>query len=99
MYVPKAVIWHKEHYVTFRNHKEGFIEFYLARNHVVYARRHVPLRVWPVMMPVFCAWMIYGTLVFSCRLEGGDVLSLDKGCWWGCIGRGPCEVRSLLGRK
>ncbi len=95
MYVPKAVIWHKEHYVTFRNHKEGFIEFYLARNHVVYARRHVPLRVWPVKMPFFCAWMIYRTLVFSCRLEGRKVLSLYKGFWAGCVARLPDEDTSL----
>ena len=30
VYVPSAVIWHKEHYVTDRNQGNGFIEFHLA---------------------------------------------------------------------
>jgi len=95
VYVPKAVIWHNEHYVTFKNHRDGFIEFYLARNHVVYARRHVPLPVWPVKIPFFCAWMIYRTLVFAGRFEGRKLRSLYKGFWAGCVARLPEEDTSL----
>ncbi len=68
-YVPAAKIWHKEHYVTDRNQQNGFIEFNLARANIIFARKHVPLKLWPFKMPFFGAWMIYRTLVFSSRRD------------------------------
>ena len=44
MYVPTAVIWHREHYVTDKNQGNGFIEFHLARANMIFARKHVPLK-------------------------------------------------------
>ncbi|MCU1255204.1 MAG: putative glycosyltransferase (family 2) [Candidatus Angelobacter sp.] len=85
MYVPTAVIWHKEHYVTNKNQGNGFIEFYLARNSIIFVRKHVPLRLWPFKMPFFGAWMIYRTLVFAYRWNWEKVLSLYKGFWAGCV--------------
>jgi GT2 family glycosyltransferase len=85
MYVPAAVIWHKEHYVTNMNQDDGFIEFYLARANMIFARKHVPLRLWPFKMPFFVAWMIYRTLVFGYRWNWRKVFSLFKGCWAGCM--------------
>jgi GT2 family glycosyltransferase len=85
MYVPTAVIWHKEHYVTNKNQGNGFIEFYLARANMIFARKHVPLRLWPFKMPFFGAWMIYRTLVFAYRWDWEKVLSLYKGFWAGCV--------------
>ena len=84
MYVPQAVIWHKEHYDTDRNQSSGFSEFYLARNHIIFARKHVPLYDWPLKMTWFGAWMIYRTLVFSSSLEWTKIGSLFKGFWSGC---------------
>ncbi|HEX3154482.1 MAG TPA: glycosyltransferase family 2 protein, partial [Candidatus Angelobacter sp.] len=37
VYVPKAVIWHREHFDTNKNHRNGFIEFYLARGNMIFA--------------------------------------------------------------
>ena len=90
-YVPAAKIWHKEHYVTDRNQGNGFIEFNLARANVIFARKHVPLKLWPFKMPFFGAWMIYRTLVFSSRRDWQKVLSLYKGFWAGCVMKLPQE--------
>ncbi|MBZ5523544.1 MAG: glycosyltransferase [Acidobacteriia bacterium] len=95
VYVPKAVLWHKEHYVTDKNHGNGFIEFYLARNNIIFARKHVPLRLWPCKMPFFGAWMIYRTLTFTFRLDWRKVASLYRGFWSGCVTRLPEEDTSL----
>jgi GT2 family glycosyltransferase len=91
MYVPSAVIWHKEHYVTEKNQRNGFIEFQLARANMIFARKHVPLKLWPFKMPFFCAWMVYRTLVFSRPRDWQKVLSLYKGFWAGFLARLPEE--------
>jgi GT2 family glycosyltransferase len=95
MYVPPSVIWHKEHYVTDRNQGNGFIEFSLARANMIFARKHVPLKLWPFKMPFFGAWMIYRTLVFSFRRDWQKVLSLYKGFWEGCLMKLPKENTSV----
>lgn len=95
VYVPKAKIWHKEHYDTNRNHANGFIEFYLARNNMIFVRKHLPLRLWPFKMPWFGAWMVYRTLVFAFRADWEKVTSLYKGFWSGCRTRLPKEDTTL----
>ena len=84
-------IWHKEHYVTDKNQGNGFIEFNLARANMIFARKHVPLKLWPFKMPFFVAWMIYRTLVFSSRGDWQKVSSLYKGFWEGWVMRLPKE--------
>ena len=95
VYVPQAVIWHKEHYDTERNQGDGFIEYYLARNHILFARKHVPLYAWPLKMSWLGAWMIYRTLVFAGGLDWKKVTSLYKGLWAGCVARIPQEDTRL----
>jgi GT2 family glycosyltransferase len=95
MYVPAAVIWHKEHYVTDKNQGNGFIEFYLARANIIFARKHVPLKLWPFKMPFFAAWMAYRTLVFSFRWDWPKVLALYKGFWAGCFLKLPQEETKI----
>jgi GT2 family glycosyltransferase len=94
-YVPSAKIWHKEHYVTDKNQGNGFIEFNLARANMIFARKHVPLRLWPLKMPFFVAWMGYRTLVFSFRRDWQKVLSLYKGFWVGLLMKLPKENTSV----
>jgi len=94
-YVPAAKIWHKEHYVTDRNQGDGFIEFHLARANMIFARKHVPLKLWAFKMPFFGAWMIYRTLVFSSRRDWQKVLALYKGFWAGCVTKLPEEDTSI----
>jgi GT2 family glycosyltransferase len=95
IYVPAAVIWHKEHYDTNKNHSNGFIEFYLARNNIIFARKHVPLRLWPFKMPFFGAWMIYRSLAFTYQLDWRKVVSLYQGFWAGCVAKLPEEDTSV----
>lgn len=95
IYVPRAKIWHKEHYVTNKNHGNGFIEFYLARNNMIYVRKHLPLRFWPFKMPFFGAWMIYRTMVFAFRSDWKKVTALYKGFWSGCRANLTSEDTSL----
>lgn len=87
VYVPLSVIWHKEHYVTNKNQSNGFIEFYLARNNIIFARKHLPVKDWFFKMPFFGAWMIYRTLVFSSSRDWQKLKSLYKGFWAGCVAR------------
>ena len=95
VFVPGAMIWHKEHFDTSRNHRNGFIEFYLARNNIVFARKHVPFRLWPLKMPFFGAWMLYRTLVFGLDFDWIRVRSLYQGFWAGCAAALPEEDTSL----
>jgi GT2 family glycosyltransferase len=95
MYVPSAVVWHREHYVTDMSQGNGFIEFSLARANMIFARKHVPLKLWPFKMPFFVAWMIYRTLVFSSRRDWQKVLALYKGFWAGCVTKLPEEDMSV----
>jgi len=95
MYVPAAKIWHKEHYVTDKNQGNGFIEFNLARASMIFARKHVPLRLWPFKMPFFVAWMIYRSFMFSSRRDWQKVLSLYKGFWTGSLMKLPKENTSV----
>jgi GT2 family glycosyltransferase len=95
MYVPSSVVWHKEHYVTDKNQGNGFIEFNLARANMIFARKHVPLKLWPFKMPFFASWMIYRTLVFSSRRDWQKVLSLYKGFWAGSLKKLPKENTSV----
>jgi len=94
-YVPAAKIRHKEHYVTDRNQGDGFIEFHLARANMIFARKHVPLKLWAFKMPFFGAWMIYRTLVFLSRRDWQKVSSLYKGLWAGSVTRLPEEDTSI----
>ena len=82
-------------YVTDKGQRSGFIEFYLARNNIIFARKHLPLRLWPIKMPFFCAWMVYRTLFFAARLDWRRVWSLYKGAWAGCTAKLPKENTSL----
>lgn len=95
LYVPAAKIWHKEHYVTDKNKGNGFIEFSLARASMIYARKHVPLKLWPFKMSFLGAWMIYRTLEFLFRWDWQKILSLYKGFWAGCVTRLPEENISV----
>ncbi len=95
VYVPTAKIWHKEHYVTDKNQADGFIEFHLARNNVIFVRKHLPLRLWPVKIPFFGAWMVYRTVVFAFRSDWKKVTSLYQGFWSGCRMRLPKENTAL----
>lgn len=95
LYVPAAKIWHKEHYVTDKNQGNGFIEFSLARASMIFARKHVPLKLWPFKMPFFVAWMIYRTLECLIRWDWQKILSLYKGFWAGCVTRLPEENTSV----
>jgi GT2 family glycosyltransferase len=95
LYVPQAKIWHREHYVTDKNQGNGFIEFHLARNNIIFVRRHLPLRVWPVKLLWFCAWMVYRTLVFAFRPDWKKVAALYRGFWAGCWMKIPAEDTSL----
>jgi GT2 family glycosyltransferase len=95
MYVPKAVIWHKEHFVTSKNQRNGFIEYYLARSNVIYVRKHLPFRQWPVKLPFFFAWMIYRTVVFTAKGDWEKITSLYRGAWKGTKIRIPREDTRL----
>ncbi|HYL92920.1 MAG TPA: glycosyltransferase family 2 protein, partial [Alphaproteobacteria bacterium] len=95
IYVPKAVIWHKESYVTRKSHRKGFTEFYLARNSIIFARKRLPWQEWPLKMSFLGAWMAQRTLLGLLSLDMEKVSALYRGIWNGCTAKLPKEDTSL----
>ena len=53
VYVPAVNLASRSTTLRIRTRGMGFIEFYLARANMIFARKHVPLKLWPFKMPFF----------------------------------------------
>jgi GT2 family glycosyltransferase len=78
-YVPKAIVWHKESYTARTKTRRGFKEFYLGRNCILCARKHLPLIQWPIFTAVLTAWLTYRTLIYLLNGETVEVKELWRG--------------------
>lgn len=85
VYVPSAVIWHKESYDTKRNVGKPFRDFYNIRNSILLARKHARFYEWPTILASLGILLSYRTAGYLVRREFPRVKALYKGLWAGFV--------------
>jgi GT2 family glycosyltransferase len=83
-YVGSAVIWHKASYDTKKNLGKPVKDFYSTRNIVLFARKHVPRKYWPLFLLELGRWLAYRTTGYLLRVEFARITALYRGVWSGC---------------
>jgi GT2 family glycosyltransferase/glycosyltransferase involved in cell wall biosynthesis len=84
IYVPSAIIWHKESFDTKRNVGKAFRDFYYARNRILLARKHARTYHWPTLFISLGLMLAYRTAGYFLRGEFDRLLALYRGLWAGC---------------
>ena len=82
-YVPSAVVWHRDGYVTKKNLGKPVKDFYHARNSVLLARKHLQRRHWPLYALSMAKYLAYRTAGYIVRVEPKRVKALYAGLWSG----------------
>jgi GT2 family glycosyltransferase len=83
-YVGSAVIWHKASYDTRKNLGKPVIDFYRTRNSILFARKHVPFRYWPLFLLSLGKYVAYRSAGYLLRAEPKRISMLYRGLWDGC---------------
>ena len=83
-YVPASVIWHKDSYVTKKSIGNAGRNFYTMRNTVLFARKYLQSRYWPLFMISVGKYVAYRTVVDLARGDVKTVTALYQGIWKGC---------------
>jgi GT2 family glycosyltransferase len=84
LYVPSAVIWHREGYVTKKNLGKPVKDFYYVKNSVILARKHLEARHWPLYALSLMRYLAYRTAGYAVRREPQRIRALYRGLWSGC---------------
>ncbi len=84
VYVPAAVVWHKDSYDTKKNLGKPEKDFYSIRNSIFFARKHMPTRYWPLFFFSLARYLAYRTAGYLIRVELKRVKALYSGLWSGC---------------
>ena len=83
-YVGSAVIWHKASYDTKKNLGKPVKDFYSTRNSVLFARKHVPFKYWPLFLLSLGKYVAYRSAGYLLRAEPKRLSMLYRGLWDGC---------------
>jgi GT2 family glycosyltransferase len=78
-YVPTSVIWHKDSYDTKKNHGKPVKDFYSTRNRILFARKHMRARYWPLFALSLGSYMLYRSGGYLLRGEPKRITALFKG--------------------
>jgi GT2 family glycosyltransferase len=89
VYVPAAVIWHRDAYVTRKNFGRAGRDFYTMRNTILFARKHLQRRHWPLFMMSVARYVAYRTIVDLTKADVKTVRALYQGLWSGCSTKVP----------
>jgi GT2 family glycosyltransferase len=84
MYVPSAVIWHRDSYDTKRNTGLAKRDFYNIRNAVLCARKHLPMYQLPLFVSSMAVYIGYFTLRSIMQADFKRAMALYEGVWSGC---------------
>src|SRR5262245_12731674 len=87
VYVPAAVIWHRDGYATHKNLGEAARGFHFMRNRILFARKHLEHKHWPVFMLSIVKDAALRTMVELSRSDVGKVKALYQGIWSGCTAK------------
>jgi GT2 family glycosyltransferase len=89
VFVPSSVIWHKDSYVTRNNTGKQFRDYYSMRNCILFARKHLATRYWPLFVFSLGRYLVYHTAGYLVRVQFKRVAALYKGIWNGCCAKMP----------
>lgn len=84
LYVPSAVIWHKESYDVKKNAGRAFRDYYNIRNGILMARKHARLYEWPSFLLFLALMLTYRTAGYLVKGQPDRVVALYRGLWSGC---------------
>lgn len=82
-YVPSSVIWHKDSYDTTRNLGHAGKNFHTMRNSILFARKYLDTRYWPLFVLSVGKYVLHRTLADLARGEVRRVAALYRGVWNG----------------
>lgn len=83
-YVPASVIWHKDSYDTTKNLGVAGKNFHTMRNAVLFARKHLQARHWPLFMMSIGKYIVYRSLAELRKGNIKTITALYRGVWNGC---------------
>jgi hypothetical protein len=83
-YVGSAAIWHKSSYDTKKNWGKPIMDFYRTRNSILFARKHVSFRYWPLFLLSLGKYVAYRSAGYVLRAEPKRIRELYRGIWEGC---------------
>lgn len=84
VYVPQAVVWHKDSFDTKKNLGLARRAFYNMRNTVLCARRYLPLRKSPWFVFSLAKYVVYHTLESLMAADFARAVAYYRGVWTGC---------------
>jgi GT2 family glycosyltransferase len=90
-YVPSAIVWHRDAYVTRTNLGSHARDFYTMRNTILFARKHAKAHHWPMFVISVSKYLLYRTVVGICKADIKSVRALYSGIWNGCSTRIPVQ--------
>ena len=94
-FVPSSVIWHKDSYDTNRNLGVAGKNFYTMRNTLLFARKYLQNRYWPLFMMSVGKYVLQRTVADLLHRDLKRVGALYRGLWSGFSTRipaGPCGI-------
>ncbi|HEX7288268.1 MAG TPA: glycosyltransferase family 2 protein [Candidatus Angelobacter sp.] len=83
VYVGGAVVWHRASYATKKSAGKDLKDYYSARNSILFARKHMANRYWPLFVLSLARYLAYRTGGYLLRLEFNRVAALYRGIWDG----------------
>ena len=91
VYVPAAVIWHRDGYATRKNLGWAGRDYHFIRNRILFARKHLKHRHWPSFTLSVIKHVAFRTIVDLSRADLRKVKALYQGIWSGCYTKMPRE--------
>lgn len=88
-YVPASVIWHKDSYDTNKNLGHAGKNFYTMRNTILFARKYLEGRYWPLFMMSVAKYVLQRTVADLFQGDVKRVSALYRGLWSGYSTRIP----------
>jgi GT2 family glycosyltransferase len=82
-YVGSSVIWHKASYDTKKNLGKPVKDFYSTRNSLLFARKHVPAKYWPLFLFSLGRYVAFRSAGYLLRAEPKRISALYRGLWDG----------------
>src|SRR5262249_15609578 len=79
IYIPSAAIWHRAGFDTKKNLGKPVKDFYYARNSVLFARKHLEARHWPLYVLSMGRFLAYRTAGYIVRMEPERVIAMYRG--------------------
>jgi GT2 family glycosyltransferase len=82
-YVGSAVVWHKASYCTKKNLGKPLKDFYSTRNSLLFARKHIPAKYWPLFLFSLVRYVAFRSAAYMLRAEPKRISALYRGLWDG----------------